>query len=413
VSYLRGRVRQLETQLYDERWVHGYRMRELARKNGDLSSEKGRLERQLEARTRAFSRQVSAKQYMVTELRRQNTELTAAQGELKKQLDHTRKAGVLFMNAADEYQEVVERKIRTTVQELKDTRTTGVMFMDAADEYQEVVEKEFMGKIEELNGTRKTGMLFMDAADEYQEAVEKELKSKAEELKDTRMAGLLFMNTADDYQEVAEKECKAKVEELNDARTAGLLLMNAADEYQEVVEKEAKTKLKELEELWAQKAEMDVRVASLESELKSGSMSKKEELDTDGMVKKRECDEAVEEESDKLETTLDHQPDVEVNGHKIESWCPLGEENEEFVKAFNVEKAENMREPAEYTKRRVEEIQDGKEFVEGGQNDKLQLEVLDVEQNHSPSQAEVNMGNIELSVLEEATAKELDTRKKT
>jgi methylthioribose-1-phosphate isomerase len=391
-------------ELDDERRVHGYKMRELVRKNGDLSHEKGRLEKQLEDLTRAFSRQVSAREYMVMELKRQNTELTTAQGELKKQLDNTRKAGVLFMNAAGEYQEVVEREIRTVVQELKDTRMTGVMFMNAADEYQEVVEKEFMKKIEELNDTRKTGLLFMNAADEYQEVVEKESKSKAEELKDARMAGLLFMSAADEYQEVAEKEYKSKAKELNDTRMTGLLLMNAADEYQEVVEKEAKTKLKEFEELWAQKAEMDVRVASLE--LKSG-MSKKEELDTDPMVKKREC-EVPEEESDKLQT-LDHQLDVEVNRHKIES-CPLVEENEEFVKAFNVEKAENMGEP-EYIKRRVEEIQAGKEFVEGGENDKLQLEVLDVEQKHSPSQAEVNMNNIELSVLEEATAKELDTRK--
>jgi chromosome segregation ATPase len=122
-------------ELDDERRVHGYKMRELVRKNGDLSHEKGRLEKQLEDLTRAFSRQVSAREYMVMELKRQNTELTTAQGELKKQLDNTRKAGVLFMNAAGEYQEVVEREIRTVVQELKDTRMTGVMFMNAADEY--------------------------------------------------------------------------------------------------------------------------------------------------------------------------------------------------------------------------------------------------------------------------------------
>jgi hypothetical protein len=43
------------------------------------------------------------------------------------------------MNAADEYQEAVEREIKSVVQELKDTRTMRVMFMHAADNYQEVM----------------------------------------------------------------------------------------------------------------------------------------------------------------------------------------------------------------------------------------------------------------------------------
>jgi hypothetical protein len=45
----------------------------------------------------------------------------------------------------------------------------------------------------------------------------------------------------------------------------------------------------------------------------------------------------------------------------------------------------------EYIKRVAKEIQVGKEFLEGGENDKLRLEVFDVEKAHSLSEVEVHM----------------------
>jgi NAD-specific glutamate dehydrogenase len=55
----------------------------------------------------------------------------------------------------------------------------------------------------------------------------------------------------------------------------------------------------------------------------------------------------------------------------------------------------------EYIKRVAKEIQVGKEFLEGGENDKLRLEVFDVEQTHSLSEVEVHMHNMEFGVLDE------------
>jgi hypothetical protein len=193
-----------------------------------------------------------------------------------------------------------------------------------------------------LKDTRNVGLLFMNAADEYQEEVEKDFKAVSKELNDTRMAGMLFMNAADDYQEVVEKEYTAKVEELKGTRMAGLLLMNEADEYQEVLEKEYKLKLCELE-LWAQNMKMDMRVTSLESELKVATV-KKEEWEVDDTVKMEY--EVVKGGSGKVHlevSTLEHQLDAEVKKHKMEV-CLLEEENEINVKAFNVEKAEKMKE---------------------------------------------------------------------
>jgi methylthioribose-1-phosphate isomerase len=330
------------------------------------------LEKQLEEKSRAnqvLSSKVSTLEYKVTKL-------SVEKCKVEKQLEDTRKAGVLFMNAADEYQEVVEREIKTLVQELKDTRTMGVMFMNAADRYQDMVEKEFTKKTAELDDTRNDSLLFMNAADEYQEEVEKEFKVESKELNDTRMTGLLFMNAADDYQEGMEKEYKSKMEELKGTRMTCLLLMNAGDEYQVVVEKESKLKLKELELLWFQNMEMGMRVTSLESELKI-SIGKKEELEADVTVKKMEC-EVVKGESGKLHlkvSNLEHQLDVEVKKHKMEvcplqEECLLEEENETIVEAFNVEKAEKMKE-SEYIKRMVEEIQADKECVEDGENSYL------------------------------------------
>ncbi|TKW28963.1 hypothetical protein SEVIR_3G363800v4 [Setaria viridis] len=115
--------------------------------------------------------------------------------------------------------------------------------------------------------TRKAGLLFMDAADTYQQAAKKQIKTKVEELQDTRKASLLLMNAADAYQDVAKKQTKAKVEELEDMKAAVLVLMSAADSYQQEAKKQIKEKAEELKILRVQKVEMDARAASLESEL--------------------------------------------------------------------------------------------------------------------------------------------------
>jgi hypothetical protein len=193
------------------------------------------------------------------------------------------------------------------------------------------------------------------------------------------------------------------LEELKDTRMAGLLLMNEVYKYQEVLEKEYKFKLQ------------DMRATLLELELKA-AVSKKEELEVDVTVKKKEC-EVVKGESDKLHLevlTLEHQLDAEVKKHKMEV-CLLEEENETDVKAFIVEKAEKMKE-SEYIKRIVEEIQAGKEFVEGGESDQLQLQVFDVELAHRPSEIEVSMHNMEFGVLEKTktlNAKNIEVMKES
>ncbi|GJN34882.1 hypothetical protein PR202_gb23584 [Eleusine coracana subsp. coracana] len=310
VWHLENRVRELS----DERQVYGYRMRDLVRRNGELSHEKSKLEKQLEEKTRVtlvFSRQVTMQEHRVIELKHKNEELFNEKVKLNKQLEDARSAGLLFMIAADQYQEVAEKKVKVMMEELKDTRKVGMMFMNAADEYQDVVEKEFEVKVEELSDTKKAGLLLMNVADEYQEVIEKEFKAKVEELKDTRMGGQFFMNAADDYQEMVEKEYKAKVEELKDTRTAGLLFMDAADQYQEAVEKEAKAKSMEFQQPHVQHAKMDTRATSLES--------KEEELEANVMMNKRKCD-AVKEEYDTIHLkalTLEDQSGVEVERHNM------------------------------------------------------------------------------------------------
>jgi hypothetical protein len=62
-----------------------------------------------------------------------------------KELNYTRMAGLLFMSEADNYQEVVEKEYKATMEQLKDTM---MALMNATNEYQEVVEKE--SKLREL-----------------------------------------------------------------------------------------------------------------------------------------------------------------------------------------------------------------------------------------------------------------------
>ncbi|KAF7033985.1 hypothetical protein CFC21_045044 [Triticum aestivum] len=182
-----------------------YRARRLEQENSRLSNEKRELERQLAEKTRTAqvsSTQVLTLGHKVRELERQNTGLS---GELSKQREDTQKVGLLFMNAADRYQEEAKKQIR----------------------------------------------------------------AKAEELENTRKAGLMLMNTADTYQEAARKQIKEKAQELEDTRKAVLALMKAADAYQEEAKKKIKDKVQELKVMGAQKAELDARVESLESRLKA------------------------------------------------------------------------------------------------------------------------------------------------
>ncbi|XP_052151078.1 uncharacterized protein LOC127769529 [Oryza glaberrima] len=222
------RVLELESQkrqLENQNW-------QLEQQNSRLSSEKRDLESRvrrlgyentnlLEEKMRVAhesSRKVSALEYRVRELEHQNIKLSS---ELVKQRENTRKAGQLFMNVADTYQQVAEKQIRT----------------------------------------------------------------KEEELANTRKAGLLLMNAADTYQEVARKQIKAKVKDLEDARKAVLVVMNAADTYQLEAEKKIKDKVEELRVLGVQKAEMDARAASLESGLKTALAKNQElEADCDKVM---------------------------------------------------------------------------------------------------------------------------------
>ncbi len=126
--------------------------------------------------------------------------------------------------------------------------------------------------------------MFMNAADTYQQLAKKQIRTKEEELVNTRKAGLLLINAADTYQELARKKIKAKVEDLEDARKAVLVVMNAADTYQHVAEKKIKDKVEELRVLGVQKVEMDARAASLESGLKAALVKNQElEADCDKM----------------------------------------------------------------------------------------------------------------------------------
>ncbi|CAN6338474.1 unnamed protein product [Urochloa humidicola] len=121
--------------------------------------------------------------------------------------------------------------------------------------------------LKQREDTRKAGLLFMDAADTYQQAAKKQIRAKLAELEDTRKASLLLMNAADTYQGEAKKQTKVKEEEMEETRKAVLVLMSAADTYQQEAKKQIKEKAEELKTLGAQKAEMDARIESLESGL--------------------------------------------------------------------------------------------------------------------------------------------------
>uniref|UniRef100_K3ZF48 Uncharacterized protein n=1 Tax=Setaria italica TaxID=4555 RepID=K3ZF48_SETIT len=379
------------------------RVQDLERKNTELSGDKGKLEKNLEEKTKAahvLSNQVSTMKHRLQELERRNAEQC---NELVQQLEDTRKAGLVFMDAAGLYQEVAERQIKAKVEELDDTRKAGLMFMSAADSYEEVAEKQIKAREMELGDTRKAAVLFMDAADAYQEEAEKQVKAKAEELEDTRKAGLVFMDAADMYQEEAEKQIKAKVEELEGTRKAVLVFMDAADAYQEEAEKQIKAKVEELKVLRAQNVEMDERVENDKLGTEVSTVEQKyvlPEVEVE-RLKMEEIMEAVLKEFDAEKAEIIKVPeDLKTNGeneklsevYEIEQKHSLFEVEVERLKmelgalvgkeavadAFDVQKEENMKESNDL-KRKVEEVYAIKDFVRG-ENDKLRLEVLTTEQ---------------------------------
>ncbi|EES16079.1 hypothetical protein BDA96_08G127200 [Sorghum bicolor] len=165
-------------------YVEQYRRAQrLQQENSRLSNEKRELERQLAEKTRAAqvsSAQVFTLGHKVRELERQNTRLS---GDLAKQRDDTRKGGLLFMSAADRYQEEAKKQIRAKVEELANTRKAGLMLMDTADTYQEEARKQIKEKAEELEDARKAVVALMKAADAYQQEAKKQIRDKVEELK--------------------------------------------------------------------------------------------------------------------------------------------------------------------------------------------------------------------------------------
>ncbi|CAN6356326.1 unnamed protein product [Urochloa humidicola] len=134
--------------------------------------------------------------------------------------------------------------------------------------------------VKQREDTRKAGLLFMEAADMYQQVAKKHIKVKVAELEDAKKASTMIMNAADKYQNMVKEQTKVKMEELEDMKAAVLVLMTAADTYQQEAKKQIQEKVEELKILVAEKAEMDARVASLESELEA-AMSKNQELEFD------------------------------------------------------------------------------------------------------------------------------------
>jgi chromosome segregation ATPase len=143
--------------------------------------------------------------------------------------------------------------------------------------------------VKQREGTKKAGLLFMEAADRYEQVAKKQIRAKAAELEDAKKASLLLMDAADAYQDAAKKQTRAKEEELEDTRKAVVVLMSAADAYQQEAKKQIKEKVEELKILGAQKAEVDARAAALESELDAALSKNQElDVDRD-KVKVENC----------------------------------------------------------------------------------------------------------------------------
>ncbi|EAZ29685.1 hypothetical protein OsJ_13749 [Oryza sativa Japonica Group] len=206
---------------------------ELERKNNRLSQEKSNLESRVRWLVNENTELSNEKSYLESRVRRLVNENTELSNEKRR---------AAYVSSTLEY--------RVRELEHQNTKLSAVLVKQRED-------------------TRKAGLLFMNAADTYQHVADRQIRTKEEELANTRKTGLLLMNAADAYQEVAKKQIKAMVEDLKDARKAVLVVMDAADTYQQVAEKQIKDKVEELRVLGVHKAEMDARAASLESELEA------------------------------------------------------------------------------------------------------------------------------------------------
>ncbi|CAL4891922.1 unnamed protein product [Urochloa decumbens] len=213
--------------------------------------------------------------------------------------------------------------------------------------------------VKQREDTRKAGLLFMEAADRYQQVAKKQITAKVAELEDARKASMMIMNAADTYQDVAKKQTKAKVEELEDMKVAVLVLMSAADTYQQEAKKQIKEKVEELKILGAEKAEMDARAASLESEL-NAALDKNQELEVNF--------DKVKVENDKLQSKVER---------LMMELCVLAEAKHAAAKVVEAEKAKVSTDSKDL-RTKVEEILSSKDLV-NGENVNLWPEVLAVE----------------------------------
>ncbi|EES16378.2 hypothetical protein BDA96_08G190500 [Sorghum bicolor] len=207
-------------------------------------------------------------------LRKKNDELESRVQQLVHQNN-------LLRDEKNELQSSVQSLVRQNnlLQDQLDERTTD---MDVSSRKVSTLEHENTKLSRELvkqqEDTKKAGLLFMNAADKYEEEARKQLSENVDELVNTRKAGLVMMNTADAYEEAARNQIKEKEWELEDTRKAVLVLMDAADTYQEIADKQIKHMVEELKVMGAEKAEIDARVASLESRLKI-ALDKNKELE--------------------------------------------------------------------------------------------------------------------------------------
>ncbi|CAL4898928.1 unnamed protein product [Urochloa decumbens] len=216
--------------------------------------------------------------------------------------------------------------------------------------------------VKQKEDTRRAGLLFMEAADKYQQVAKKQIRAKVAELENARKASMMIMNAADTYQDVAKKQTKVKVEELEDMKVAVLVLMRAADTYQQEAKKQIKEKVEELKILGAEKAEMDARAASLESEL-NAALDKNQELEIGHDKLKIENNNLL-LEVERLMTELG----------------VLAEVKEAAAKAFDAEKAK-IKKDSEDLRTKVEEFQASKDSTKG-ENGNFRSEILAVEKKH-------------------------------
>ncbi|RLN04179.1 paramyosin-like [Panicum miliaceum] len=252
-----------------------WRAQRLEKEKTRLSNEKRDLERRLAENTRAAqasSSQVSALGHKVRELERQNTRLS---GDLAKQREETKKAGLLFMDAADRYEQVARKQVRARAAELEDARKASLLLMDAADTYQDAAKQQTRAKEEELEDTRRAVVVLMSAADVYQQEAKKQIKEKVEELKilgaqkaeiDARAAALeLELNVALlKNQELEVDRDKVKVEN-DDLRAEVERLMMELGALAEAGEAAAKPFDDEKTEIMKELEELKMKVEEIQA----------------------------------------------------------------------------------------------------------------------------------------------------